>query len=290
MQSDSPLSKRKRITLTAMTGALSDICEDDGAEPCAKELVTHSTEVTMGTTAPMATECAVEALPPPPQRRVFRRAGRRNGSDVSVRNLMAPMTPPQTVREGSPDVVDSTSRRPSLKRCRDERDSIGATARVEAMVVTASLTLADSGNAEDSDGSSTNEEKSFAYRVRHAHSFASGVKAAEAALVSGEVVSPGMPENVSALVLMSGSPKGAFSRKAFKSGLRAAEVAAKVEAELAATRSSSVKSPGPMWCHGKLEPSPLGLGTSGLPVEHADGPLAPNLHKARKVAAKLFNK
>eukprot|EP00928_Gymnodinium_smaydae_P030514 TRINITY_DN22676_c0_g1_i1.p1 TRINITY_DN22676_c0_g1~~TRINITY_DN22676_c0_g1_i1.p1 ORF type:complete len:399 (-),score=51.64 TRINITY_DN22676_c0_g1_i1:292-1488(-) len=359
---ESPLSKKqRRLTFSAITGALSEIIPGEDGDamedepfvappipacfraPPATTVATTSLNASSGisvqvqqqdTSANVSAEPAVAAAPgtpplkPAPTRRPVRRAAARRRVDAQGAqpneatgagdSRPAPMTPPCPVRSVSPlhNAESINVKRHSLKRTRDghdPRESIGATARVEAMTATATRTLR--RRKSDSDASSTDEENSFAYRVKHAHSFNCGVKVAQAA-INAAVESPGVPKEASAIgqvpclesplgsgsvlplgtwpLAGAGSPAGttaALSRKAFKSGVRAVEVAAKVEAEWYAGEatstpggrsSASLRSPGSTTAAKRTSGSSRSSGQTILsPV--------PRLDDARAVAHALFS-
>lgn len=275
--------RQRRRALTPMTGSAGPVPVESMATcsvlpvsppqlaPCTPPELAPGTPPETFEVAPAFSQDTFACLPPPPQRSVRRPGPRRGVCDLS------PLAAPPKRLSG-------------VKRAREHRDSIGATARAEAMVETAAKTLAGASDEQGSDGFSTDEEmNSFANRVRHANSFLSGARVAEtsrsaddllsANLLSAPPVEAGIPlsfEGVPTMVLERGAgcgggggggscgvartsplakgavvtgaefenPCTALSRSAFKSGVRAATVVAKVEAEMAASKSPSVKSPG----------------------------------------------
>lgn len=86
---------------------------------------------------------SVDAVPlPPPPRRLPRRPLRRSIRRASSKFTMAPMTPPG---DASPRNEVTRPGRLSGKRTRENRDSIGASARADAMMISAAETLDRSG-------------------------------------------------------------------------------------------------------------------------------------------------
>jgi len=296
---ESPLAKKqRRLTLSAMTGALGDIAqhvedlehradEDDELlqgsiatprQACStlqqrrrRMALTPMTGAALrqsvdGQAASSTSSRVAEAppggghgLPQPPQRRVRRPVWQLCGGGTGASSDCAP-----------------EKRLSGQKRTRDNRESVGWTARADNMVETAKQSLKKKIHA--SEDSTTDEDDSFACRVRHAASFQIGVKSAGTTRGHDGDVAPqgaGIP----------GVSLGAFSRSAFKRGLRVSEVAAKVEAEMTATKSNLAKSlgvaPADSGPAGALGKQPFLGQPEALPI--------PQLQHAQVIASSLFN-
>jgi len=121
----------------------------------------------------------------------------------------------------------------SLKYAKRARESVGASAREDAMVAAAARAVKSAGHhsvgneGHASDSSSSDGEDDFAHRVRLAHSFECGAR--DARLAAGLSDEP----------LETQAPSGPLSRRAYASGARAAEVAAKVEAQMLAWQAAT---------------------------------------------------
>jgi len=213
-----PLAKRqRRLTLTAMTGLISDLAQNSTAEPEAEPPSEGAGEDTSVFLKSKVVRFAEKDLPP----------------DLEL-----------TAREASPQ-----------RRLKRARASISVTAGADVMAARAVKTLSagttSAGPApctlthrhptflSESSTSDEEEEDSLALRVRRARAFNTGVRAVESAADGGL-------QEVGKL-----SPR---SRQAFSSGARAAQVAAKVAAEMLAKKAVAGQSTPSLR---KLPPTPL---------------------------------
>lgn len=297
------MMKRRRITFSAITDAIQGIGAEEnltpnvGASDASENLADKGddgangprqrsrrlaltpltavapSEVAGNADSPLNTPAAASSLPPPPQREVRRRRQALGGSGAL----------------GAAPVIE-TKRLSGTKRKERDRESIGATARVEAMIETAANTLM----KQDAQDASSEEEDSFAQRVRQANGFQCGARAFEALQAGGSDPCEYMPEplqlNTEGVPTMLLDSLGdGISRSAFKRGARAAAAVGKVEAEMSASRPGSfIMSPGASSFAGSSVMSPMPAASTASNSTIQDAHTRPRLKDARVLAHSLF--
>jgi len=335
---ESPTSKKRRITFTGMKGALGDILADEVQQEetlteanfmeIDESQVRHAAPrqrrkaLTPLEAARAAAGAMCENTPPrsrpdddncvasqedhsPPVEQAANITRRRRGhsgqklSSEFNRQSPSPLRNPLNIVAAAPQLKKLSGQKRNRVE-RDRRSSIGATARLSAMMETAAETLAEEQRKEAADGgnSSDEEDKSFASNVKRANSFLFGVQAAEAAEVAGtpadQLLSPQGPADAARI------HAAALSRSAFKSGVRACAAAAKVEALIMEERASSRPgtpcsrpgTPGSMRqsTASSVLPSPSSLRSPGtIAGTHVTNLKMKKLNQAQQLVSSMFN-
>lgn len=238
--SSTPLAKRqRRLTLTAMTGLISGLAQNPAAEPEAEPLsgdVELPAFPKLGAVIPaeqdLTPEFGATERESSPQRRLKR--ARASISVTAGADVMAAQAA-KTLQAASPLAVKT--------------GGVRATADVEAAGPQAGALVHRQPSVQsESSTSDEEEEDSLALRVRRARAFNIGTKAVEGIPSRGSAGAPnGELQKVGEL-----SPR---SQQAFSSGARAAQVAAKVAAEMLAKKAAAGLAEPPRL--GQLPPTPL---------------------------------